>query len=339
MPLEINDLRAYPIQEPISHKTYTLLRLTTKEGLTGWGEAAAVSAKDLTEATGFWKNRPATTYAHNPNSPISGALDMALLDIVGKAAKAPIYRVLGGPTRNKARAFTSVPDLAALQNATAAGHRAFAVRLPAPASRNQGQAYTNQVRRLAEDIRKQAGDFVLDGAAMLTPGDSARLAADLESMHPLWFDEPCPLANLEALRKIADESVIPLGFGRSIAEPGVFQDLLRDSLIGIVRPDLLRFGITGARRIAALAETYYVAVAPHHDGGPVASAAALQLAASLPNFFIQHLPLPAAAEDRAMRAEIAGNFETVKDGFCALPSGPGLGIAVNVAALEKYRAS
>ena len=339
MSLEIQSLQAYSVREPVSHKTYTLLRVTTKEGLTGWGEAAEISAKDLAEATNFWKNRPATTYAHSPASPISGALDMALLDIVGRAGKAPVYRVLGGPTRNKARAFTSVAGLDALRNATAAGHRAFAVRLPAPASRNQGQAYTNQVRRLAEDIRKQAGDFVVDGAAMLTPGDSARLAADLQSMHPLWFDEPCPVANLEVIRKIADETVIPLGFGRGIAEPGVFQDLLRDSLIGVVRPDIVRFGVTGARRIAALAETYYVAVAPHHDGGPVASAAALQLAASLPNFFIQHLPMPAAAEDRAMRAEIAGNIETVKDGFCALPTGPGLGIAVNEAALEKYRAS
>jgi galactonate dehydratase len=92
------------------------------------------------------------------------------------------------------------------------------------------------------------------------------------------------------------------------------------------------------RRIAALAETYYVAVAPNHEGGPVATAAALHLAASLPNFFIQHVPLPASEEDRRMRAAIVKQpVETVRDGFFALSSSPGLGIDINEDALERYK--
>ena len=79
---------------------------------------------------------------------------------------------------------------------------------------------------------------------------------------------------------------------------------------------------------------------PFHEGGPIATAAALQLAASLPNFFIQHIPFPAAEEDRRMRAEIAGaSIETVRDGFAALPVGPGLSVNVSDSALEKYRAA
>jgi galactonate dehydratase len=86
-----------------------------------------------------------------------------------------------------------------------------------------------------------------------------------------------------------------------------------------------------------LAEPYYVAVAPHHEGGPIATAAALNLAATLPNFFIQHIPFPAADDDRRMRAEVAGtNLESIRNGFAALPTAPGLGITVNEAALEKY---
>ena len=89
-----------------------------------------------------------------------------------------------------------------------------------------------------------------------------------------------------------------------------------------------------------LAEAYYVAIAPHHDGGPVATAAALHLAASVPNFFIQHVPLPADPKDREMRAAIvSGGLETPRDGFLQLPTGPGLGIQVNEAALEKYHAA
>ena len=156
----------------------------------------------------------------------------------------------------------------------------------------------------------------------------------------LWFDEPCSVSNLEVVRKISAETVVPVGFGRGIADPGVFQALLREGLVDVVRPDISVHGISGARRIAALAETYYVAIAPHHEGGPVATAAALHLAASVPNFFIQHVPYPEAAADREMRAAIvSAGLETPRDGFLELPRGPGLGIEVNEAALEKYHAA
>ncbi len=154
----------------------------------------------------------------------------------------------------------------------------------------------------------------------------------------LWFDEPCPLSNLSAASRIAGENVTPVGFGRFAAEAGVFQDLLRNNAIDVVRPDLGMHGVTQVRRISALAETYYVAVAPFHDGGPIATAAALHLAASLPNFFIQQTPYPAAEEDRRMRGRLAGeSTETIKEGFLQLPRGPGLGINVNEAAFAEYR--
>ena len=181
-------------------------------------------------------------------------------------------------------------------------------------------------------------DFVLNAADHLTPGDAASIATALEHFHLLWFDEPCAVSNLNTIRKIAGETVTPLGFGRHVTEPGTFQDLLREGLIDIVRPDLSRNGISQSRRLAAMAEPYYTAVAPHHEGGPIATAAAIHLAASLPNFFIQHVPFPSAPEDRRMRAEIAGAaLETVRDGFLALPTAPGLGIQVNEKALENYR--
>jgi galactonate dehydratase len=183
-------------------------------------------------------------------------------------------------------------------------------------------------------------DFVLAGNGVLTPGDAANVAQTLESKHPLWFDEPCSHSNLEALRKVGDETVVPLGFGEGINDPGVFQALLRDGLVDLMRPDIGIFGVTGSRQVAALAETYYVAVAPRHSGGPVATAAAIQLAASIPNFFIQHVPLPAAEQDRAMRREIVSpSIETGNGGFLELTNSPGLGITVNETALEKYRAA
>jgi galactonate dehydratase len=315
----------------------------TRSGLTGYGECSSASKEDFAAAQRFWLGRPATAYATSTSdAPLAGALDIAMLDIVGKACKAPVYRILGGPTRNKARVFASLPGSGeqatdtAMKRASDAGYHAFGLRIPEPAARNQGQAFQLEVRKLAELVRSQGGDFVLEGGAILTPGDAASTATTVQTMHPLWFDEPCPISNLETIRKIANESVLPLGFGLEVRTPGGFQDLLRNGLIDVVRPEFLHFGITRIRRIAAMAETYYVAVAPRHAGGPIATAASLHLAASLPNFFIQNIPFP-GAEDIAVRSALAGSdVETIKDGFAMLPAGPGLGIAVSEAALEKY---
>ena len=111
---------------------------------------------------------------------------------------------------------------------------------------------------------------------------------------------------------------------------------LREDAIDVFRPDLARNGISQIRKFAALAEANYIAVAPYHDGGPIGTAAALHLAASLPNFFIQQVPLPDAAEDRRFRAELAGaGLEAVTEGYLNLPVGPGLGIQVNTSLLGK----
>lgn len=328
----IAEIRWFPVREPVSGNRYAIVRVKTSSGLTGWGECTDASEQETRTLEKEWVGRSATQYAAiDRATPLAGALDMAMLDILGKACRAPIYRVLGGPTRNKIRAFTD--------SAAAPGFHAVAVRVPPPAARNQGKAYQNQVRALTKQLGDDR-DFVLDAHGHLTPGDAASVAASMESSHPLWFDEPCSVSNFEVVRKISAETVMPLGFGRGIADPAVYQGLLREGLVDVVRPDISVHGISGARRIAVMAEAYYVAIAPHHDGGPVATAAALQLAASVPNFFIQHVPWPEDAADRAMRAAIvSAGLETARDGFLELPRGPGLGIDVNETALEKYHAA
>jgi galactonate dehydratase len=348
--LEIVDVRLYQLAEPVSRRLYSVVRVRTRGGITGFGEGPAVAAAEFARVRQFWTGRPATSYVTSGVTlPLSGAMNMALLDIVGKAAKAPVFRISGGPTRHKVRALahldgsTTGEKTSSLTRAATAGYRAFSVSVPAPLARNQGQAYQRDVRKMLEELRsgnRQHLDFVLDAGASLTPGDAASVATTVERLHPLWFDEPCGISNPQTIRKIADESVVPLGFGRDIVDPGVYQMLLREGLIDVLRPEVAREGITAIRRLAALAEPYYTAVAPRHEGGPIATAAALQLAASLPNFFIQSIPLPGAREDIEMRAAVAGrDIEHVRDGFAAVPAGPGLGIEVSEAALEKYHAA
>lgn len=352
--LEITEVTAHPLREPASGRTYTVVRLHTRGGITGYGECRAAPRAELARARQSLQGLPATAYEliaqrliESGGSDLAGALNMALLDIAGKAAKAPVYQLVGGPTRFKARALAPLSGasddalVAAMKRAAEAGFRAFLVPAPSTSYRNQGQAWVLALRRRLETLRQAGGDnvdFVLDGAGALTPGDAASAAAAVEKLHLLWFDEPCPALNLSAMKRISQESVTPIGFGRGIQRASDIQDLLREDAIDVIRPSISACGITAIRRMAAIAETYYVAAAPYHDGGPVATAAALHLAASLPNFYIQQVPFSEAAEDRRMRAEIAGaSLETPRDGFFTLPSGPGLGITINEKALEKYR--
>lgn len=345
-------LDAFPVREPVSKRAYTCLRLRTRSGATGFGECSRITPTDLTTLRGAIAGNPASSFESirrglMVSSPAMAALDMAMLDLLGKFTNAPVYQVLGGPTRNQARALARITGetddavVVAVSQARAAGHKAFMIPVPRTEARNHSATLVAAARQRLDRVRSAAGqgsDFVLDAAGKLTPGDASSLAAAFERLHLLWFDEPCPLSNLTAAYRIASENVTPVGFGRFATESGVFQDLLRSDAIDVVRPDVARHGITQARRISALAETYYVAVAPFHDGGPIATAAALNLAASLPNFFIQQVPFPAAEEDRRMRARLAGeSLETVKNGFLQLPRGPGFGIAVNEAALDEYR--
>lgn len=344
-------LDTFALREPVSKRAYTCLRLRTRAGITGYGECSRISASDLDVLRAATQGKEASSFESirrglgvQPSA--LAALEMAMLDVLGKFTNAPAYQVLGGPTRNQARALARIEAnsddavAAAVRQARAAGHRAFLIPVPAVHSTNHSATLVNATVRRLDRARSAAGeacDFVLDAAGKLTPGDAATLAAAFERLHLLWFDEPCPLSNLSAAAKIAGENVTPVGFGQFTAEAGVFQDLLRSDAVDVVRPDLSRHGITQVRRIAALAETYYVAVAPYHNGGPIATAAALNLAASLPNFFIQDVPYPAAEEDRRMRARLAGEAtEAVNDGFLQLPRAPGLGVAVNESALTAF---
>ena len=350
--LKMLALDVFPLREPVSKRAYTCMRLRTQSDVVGYGECATISASDLDALRGAIQGREASSFESIIRSltvapSALAALNMAMLDIVGKVTKVPVYQVLGGPTRNQARALARIESIVddevaeAVRSARVSGHRAFAVAVPLTHAPNHSATLRAATQRRFDRVRRAAGegcDFVLDAGGRLTPDEASSLAAAFERLHLLWFDEPCQLSNLSAAYRIASENVTPIGFGRFAAEHGVFQNLLRSDAIDVLRPDIAKHGITQIRRISALAETYYVAVAPFHDGGPIATAAALHLAASLPNFFIQQIPYIAAEEDRHMRARLAGeSLEAVTEGFLQLPRGPGLGITVDEAALNEYR--
>jgi galactonate dehydratase len=161
------------------------------------------------------------------------------------------------------------------------------------------------------------------------------VAQALERSHPIWFDEPTGVITPDALAKIVDESVMPIGLGRNITDIDGFQRLLASGSVNIVRPDLGLNSAVKIKRIAALAETHYVGIAPFHNGGPIGTMAGIHLNACLIDAWAQQVPVPASDRDAATRAEItSGLKETGDKGFFALVNRPGLGIDVSEKALD-----
>ena len=315
--MKIRDIQTFPVRQPVNGLTWTVVKVTTEEGVAGWGECGA--GADFGTVLSLIRGEPATRFEvireklGSVRGDMRSAVIMALVDIIGRAAKAPAYQVMGGPTRNKVRALTAWSDAAA-----SAGYRAFVV----------GPQYEP----------RDGFDYVVDGRSSMTPNQASLLAVQLERLRPLWLDEPCAPTATGALQKISEESVTPIGWGAHIDSLATVQDLLREQVIDIVRLSLMRHDLWSIRKAAALAETYYTAVAPHPGPGPISTAAAIHLAASLPNFFIQQVPW-AGSDDAKVRAEMAGApIESVKDGYLSLPSGAGLGVQVNESALRRYAA-
>jgi galactonate dehydratase len=348
----IKEVKAWTLREAASKRTYTVFKVLTNSGMAGYGESAALATSEFEEAKKIVIGMPVTSFevaapllSRYPKA--SAGLNIAMLDVASKIAKVPLFQFLGGPTRSMSRALTPLTGnsdsalINAMNQALKVGFKAFIVPVPPPANPNSGQAYVSSIVKRLEALRAAGGaeaDFVLDGANMLSPGDAQMVSAAIEPFYVLWFNEPCNKVSLGSLSKISNESVVPLGIGRHLTEGREIQDLLREDAVDIIRPQVGLTGISQIRRMAALAETYYVAVGPTHEGGPIGTAAALHLSASLPNFFIQEIPFSQAKEDQQMRVELTGTpVESIKDGFAQLPIGHGLGITVNEKILEKNK--
>jgi galactonate dehydratase len=203
----------------------------------------------------------------------------------------------------------------------------------------RGRRFYADIRATLDGLREAAGeecDFVLDCGGRTSPGEALSIADRLEDFHLLWMDEPCGETSAAAQASVSKGSVAAVGFGRGVSDNARFQDLLREDAVDVLRPALAIHGLTSARKAAAIAEAYYVAVAPFHRGGPIGAATGIQVCAALPNSFIQETPFSTDPATRQARAAISGWDEKPVDGFFPLSSRPGLGLEIDEKALDSY---
>jgi galactonate dehydratase len=343
-------------------RNITFVQVETDEGLTGVGEARVVNRTDA--VLGYLEEAlPRYVLGSDPfeierlvgrmfreDFGRSGELvmtgialiEVACWDIIGKALNQPVYRLLGGAVRDKIKAYANgwytverTPEEfhAAAKQAVAKDYRALKFDPFGAGFYELDRAEKNKVVELVEAVRDAVGpdvEILIEMHGRFNPATAIEMTRELAPYKPSWVEEPVPPENLRALKKAA-EAIAPLGIpvatGERLNTLYEYRELFELQAADIIQPDITHFGgISNVKKLAAWAEAYYMLVAPHNVGGPVSTAAALHLAATLPNFKIQE-HFNDFAEAYVKQAALG--LPEVIDGYFALPQGPGLGVTLN----------
>jgi galactonate dehydratase len=258
----------------------------------------------------------------------------------------PIYRLFGGPYRTKIPVYAShwlsgvkTPQEAhaGAQEAVRRGFRGFKWN---PFDYEQLQSNDAVAIRRAAELMEAARDGAGDDAEIyiecseyLSHRTAQRAAAELLPFRPAWFEEPIPFENAGAMAKLQRTLPVPIATGERLLSRWEYRELLEEGGCQVIQPDLMHAGgFTEVRRIAAMADTYYINVAPHNPGGPLCTVASMHLAASIPNFLV----LEQMEDERTIRDRLSSAPIQLIDGFFHLPDAPGLGIEPDVEALKDH---
>ncbi len=266
------------------------------------------------------------------------AVETALWDILGKSLGVPVYQLLGGNLRDKVRIYVNgwfagakTPEEFADKAKLAVARGVTAMKWD-PFGKNYLEISNRELDtalRCVAAVRQAVGDEVdllIEGHGRFNVPTGIKIARELEPFKPTFFEEPTPPDNLEALRAVRDKSPVPIAAGERLYTLKSYKDLFEMRAADYIQPDISHAGgIMELKKIAAVAEAYYIPFAPHNPSGPVANAATLQLAACCPNFSI----LEIMYSDVTWRREVTDECLTYEDGYIHIPDKPGLGIDID----------
>ena len=286
-------------------------------------------------------------------SAISG-IEQALWDIKGKALNLPVFQLLGGQVRDRVRMYThlgggdmravyethSSPDPGIFAERAAAvvakGYTAVKVLITPPTETLNSIAAYRYAERAMQAMRAAVGedvDIMVDCHGRHAPANALEFCRVLAPYRPYFVEEPVPPENVDAMAEVRRSSPVPIATGERLLTRHDFRPVFEKQACDVIQPDLCHCGgLWEAKKIAAMAEAYYVGVAPHNPLGPVANAAALHFALSTPNFLIQEDMLG----DVPWRWEVVRSSLTTRDGYWLPASAPGLGIEIDEAAAARH---
>ena len=352
-------------QVRVAWRTLVMLEIHTDGGLIGLGEATLpLRPKIVAEALRWLEpllvgRDPAGPEAHwhrlyydEARWRLGGALttalsavDIALWDLEGKRLGVPVWRLLGGRLRTHFRAYYThwdaglkgdfSPDAFArrAEQTRRAGWTAVKWTVIGTSPRER----INHTVAALKAIRGAVGnelDVGLELAERFTVRTALELANEVAPYKPMFIEEPIWRERWDAFERLAERSPVPIATGEGYLSRNEFKPLLEAGAVEIVQPDVVHCGgITELRKIAALAETYDAEVAPHSPYGPVGHVSSMHAVAGSRNFFIHEWE---ADDDELYKSVTGGTFPTINaQGEVPIPDGPGLGIELDSAELER----
>ena len=313
--------------------------------------ARRLLGRDPMRIEAFWRESYGSGFTLRPDlslvSVMSG-LEMACWDIIGKALDQPVYNLLGGQVHERLRSYTYLYPAAgegddfyhnaersaqraaeyvaqgftALKFDPTGGYSAYDPRQPT-------QESLERTVRLVRLIREAVGiraDLLLGTHGQFTTSGAIRLARQLETYDPLWFEEPVPPEMPEQMAIVARGTRIPIATGERLTTKYEYARVLAAGAANILQINLGRVGgLLEAKKIAALAEVHYAQIAPHLYCGPVVGAANIQIATCSPNFLI----LEGIQQWGGFHASILKAPIRWESGYVIPPTAPGLGVELN----------
>lgn len=336
---------------------WLFVRLETDDGLVGWGEASLEGYAEAVEGAleafkdrflgvdpsciediwqvayrgGFYRGGPVLMSA------LSG-LDQALWDLKGKALEVPIWELLGGKVREHIEAYGWIggdrpSDVAEAARARKAqGFRAVKMNGTAELGYIAAPGELDEVVERVAAVRAEGLEVGIDFHGRVHGAMAKGLVKRLEPLAPLFIEEPVLSEHREVLKQITESTSVPIALGERLYSRWDVKPFLQEGLVNLLQPDLSHAGgISEVRRIAAMAEAFDVALAPHCPLGPLALASCLQIAACAPNVVLQEMSL-------GIHYNVGSDLHTYltepgvltpTDGYLEIPTAPGLGVEIN----------
>ena len=310
------------IEQFYPRRRMRLVKITTDTGIVGWGETtlegkpkstwAAVEeladyfiGKDPLRIEHHWQHVYRSAFFRGGNilmSALSG-IDQALWDIAGKYYGVPAYELLGGAVRDRIRVYAhwGIGSLTDEGKASAkerldflrqkGGYTAFKSGPGGKWRGHEPPAVIDEFVERAYLMREWVGpdvELAFDFHGKMTPALAIEICHELKGMHPMFVEEPIPQENVDALKQVSDHVPFPIATGERLLTRWGFREIFEKQAVAYLQPDTSHTGgITELKKIANMAEVYYMHIAPHCAIGPVAFSASLHVDAVVPNFLIQ----------------------------------------------------
>jgi galactonate dehydratase len=256
---------------------------------------------------------------------VLSAIDMALWDITGKLWGVPVYRLLGGPTRDKVRLYP-----------TPTAHK---VGTGGPHPWSGGPKDVEALVKMVKDARQRVGPeglVMFDAHSAVPPPLLIQFAGAIAPYDVMWIEEPAVPGNIEVFKRLKEAIRIPLATGERDRTIWGMIPYLQERCIDILQPDVgMTGGISQVRKIATLAEAYNVPLAPHNTCSELGLSASVHAMFAIPNFLIQEGYLDGHIMPPGV---VVKSWEVDKDGYASPPQGAGLGVEMNEEAIAKVNA-